>query len=158
MARMNRKGGFTLIELMIVVVIIGILAAIAYPSYKNYVVKTRRADAVANVMELSQYMERFFTENGRYDEDRSGTAVTNATLPFTKSPQEGSAAHYNLGFAAAPSSGAYTLEAVPQGDQANSDTDCGTLRIDSTGKKCILGGAKCSDGGDAARAAVGDCW
>ncbi|WJN60325.1 type IV pilin protein [Pseudomonas sp. SO81] len=61
-----KRNGFTLIELMIVVAIVGILAAIAYPSYNEYVKKTRRAEAVAIMLENAQLMERFYSQNGTY--------------------------------------------------------------------------------------------
>jgi len=83
MQRKTATQGFTLIELMIAVAIVGILAAIAYPSYIEHVRKTRRADAKAVVLELSQWMERFYTENSRYDKTRAGVDVA---LPFTQSP------------------------------------------------------------------------
>ncbi|MCS3902956.1 type IV pilus assembly protein PilE [Methylohalomonas lacus] len=157
MIKQTKILGFTLIELMITVAIIGLLAAIAYPSYQNYVTKTRRVDAEGNLLELSQYMERFFTENGRYDEDTGGDDVD---LPFTESPKEGNSTFYNLGFASGePTSTTFVLEAVPVGPQAANDTACATLTLDSTGAKCILGGSKCSDSTDSAvRKAVDECW
>jgi type IV pilus assembly protein PilE len=139
----KNSSGFTLIELMIVVTIIAILAAIGYPGYQNYVTKARRVDAQADLLELSQYMERFFTENGRYHQDAGGTAVS---LPFNKSPSEGSSTFYNLSFVAgSPTSTTFTLQAVPVGAQLKNDTQCGALSLDHTGVKCALGGTKCSN-------------
>ncbi len=89
---MNHRG-FTLIELMIVVAVVGILAAIAYPSYQEQVRKSRRADGAAVLMQNAQFLERFFTENGRYDQDRGGTAVA---LPYATSPLDGDATYYNI--------------------------------------------------------------
>jgi type IV pilus assembly protein PilE len=112
---------------MITVAVFGILAAIAYPSYTRQVQKTRRADAQGTLMELSNFMERFFTENNRYDQNRSGTAVT---LPFTKSPKDGSATYYTLSLAAVSSTG-YTLLATPAGPQASD----GKLELLNSGER-----------------------
>lgn len=77
---MKRQVGFTLIELMITVAIVGILVAIAYPSYMEYVRSAKRGDAQADLVELSQWMERQFTVNGLYT-----VSGANPVLPFSKS-------------------------------------------------------------------------
>ncbi len=80
----KRQLGFTLIELMIVVAIVGILAAIALPSYLNSVIKSRRIDAQREMVSYSQALERYFTVNGRYvtvagGNTCGGTAPVNST-------------------------------------------------------------------------------
>lgn len=127
---MNRSenSGFTLIELMIVVAIIGILAAIAYPSYQNHIEKTRRSVAQAELMELAQWMERRYTASYDY---RDGTDAPD--LPFETSPRDGNATFYNLKFQGTVARDSFTLEAAPAGAQANDD--CGTLTLDSSGTK-----------------------
>lgn len=62
----RRGNGFTLIEIMIVVAVVGVLAAIAYPSYQEQVRRSRRADAQAVLTEATQWMERFHTQSNRY--------------------------------------------------------------------------------------------
>jgi type IV pilus assembly protein PilE len=123
---MNREAGFTLIELMITVAILGVLVAIAYPSYTDYVRDARRADAQADLVELSQWMERQFTVNGNYTV--SGGAPT---LPFIKSPKDGTEASYALTVSAAAS--AFTLTATPAGGQVGQA--CGTMTVTQTGAK-----------------------
>ena len=70
-----KQRGMTLIELLLVIVILGIIVSIALPGYQDSVRKARRADSQAVMLELAQWMERFYTENGRYDQDRAGAAV-----------------------------------------------------------------------------------
>jgi type IV pilus assembly protein PilE len=148
--------GFTLIELMIALAIVAILAAIAYPSYQDSVRKSRRADAEAVLLELAQWMERFYTENNRYDQTRAGVAVA---LPFAQSPKEGGPAggYYTIAVAA-PQPNSFTLTATRVGPQV-SDTICGNLTLSNTGVKCALGGAKCTNSAAAAdREAAARCW
>jgi type IV pilus assembly protein PilE len=123
-SRSGRLGGFTLIELMITVAVIGILAAIAMPSYQQYVLKANRQDAQAILMENAQFMERYFTTNNKY---------TDATLLSTVSPKgaAGTRIKYNITFSVTPTDSAYTLSAAPANGQTT-DT-CGTLTIAHTG-------------------------
>jgi len=123
-----KKNGFTLIELMITVVIVAILAAVAYPSYKSSIQETRRAQAKANLMELASFMERFYTENGRYDE-------TNATTPVavTSLLPDLDDNYYNYDLHSKNlSATTYKLRAIPKGAQA--DDFCKNLRLFNTGE------------------------
>lgn len=133
MNKLKKNKGFTLIELMITVAIIGILAAIAYPSYTRQVQKTRRADAKGALMGLSNAMERYFTENNRYTGAATGPADTGTPRIFaTQSPVSGGTKYYDLRITAATAS-AYTIEADPVGTQ---DSDpCGKLTLSNTGLK-----------------------
>jgi type IV pilus assembly protein PilE len=137
----KRVKGFTLIEVMIVVVIIGIIAAIGYPSYQEHVRKARRADAQTSLLELSQFMERYYTSNGRYLKADN----TAPDLPFTEAPKDGGTKVYDLSFTDTPTANAYTLRAVPKGSMS-SDL-CGTLTISNTGAK-----------GQKAGATAEQCW
>jgi type IV pilus assembly protein PilE len=118
------KGkGFTLIELLIVIAVISILAALAYPSYQESVRKSRRADAQGVMMELAQWMERRYTENNSYE-------VTVDEIPDTlkKSPKEGTAAYYNI-TVVEPVQNSYTIRAEATFD----DPRCGAFTLSSTG-------------------------
>ncbi len=137
MIRFRAQFGFTLIELMITVAVVAILASIAYPSYQAQLRTSRRADAQASLMELQNFMERFFTENNCYQNKGADGSCSNSgdnsdpVLPFTVSPRSGTA-YYNLSISAATPT-TYTLRATPVGGgpQAND----GMLEIDHTGAK-----------------------
>lgn len=124
-------AGFTLVEVIIVVLIISVLAAIAYPAYQDSVVKARRNAAKACVMEATQFMERFFTTNALtyvgapavWTGCAAGTDVTNH---YTVTP-----------VAAGPR--AFTVTATPRGLQLAKDTECGTLSINNIGVKTRSG-------------------
>lgn len=122
----NRNAGFTLIELMIVVAIIGIIASIAYPSYRENVMATHRANAQADLMELAQWMERKYLQQN-YDYTGGGTP----TLPQTQSPETGTAM-YELTLSAVAKN-SFELKATPKGGQTSDR--CGTLTLEHTGQK-----------------------
>ena len=129
-------SGFTLIELMVVVAIIGILASIAYPSYLAYVQRAKRADAQAIMSENAQFMERYFTTNGKY---------ADATLPTSQSPKSGTA-DYSITLPAANlTTMTYTIQATPTG--TFTDPVCGTLTVDQTGARTESG-----------TGSLADCW
>ena len=121
------QRGFTLIEIMIVVVIIAVLAAIAYPSYQNHVVKTRRAAASACLLESAQLAERYFTTNLTY----VGAAVSQCGNGLDQ--------FYTSGFDGNAAARSYTLQAVPKGLQETKDVKCGTLKVTSQGVKSVTG-------------------
>ncbi|MGI9247442.1 MAG: type IV pilin protein, partial [Woeseiaceae bacterium] len=134
---MKKQGGFTLIELMIVVAIIGIIAAFAYPSYLDQIRKTRRADCSGALTGLGSAMERFFTVNSTYQGAGAGGGNTGTPTIFSGScPIDGGTATYNLTIQAATGS-TYSLQAAPIGEQGKDK--CGTLTLTNTGLKGVTG-------------------
>ncbi|MEL7025572.1 MAG: type IV pilin protein [Pseudomonadota bacterium] len=135
----RNQSGMSLIELLTVVVIIGILGAIVIPSYQDSVRKARRADSQAVILELAQWMERFYTENGRYDQDRNGNAV-GPQIPaiLQQSPKDagGGVQHYGL-VVGNLTERTFTITATPVGDQAGER--CGNLTFDQAGTKGMNG-------------------
>jgi len=123
-----QQKGLTLVEVMIVVAIIGILAAVAYPSYQEYVRRAARGDAQADMMEIAQNLERFFTLNNQYAATRAGAAYV---LPINQSPRSGGA-RYNFNIAFNAAGQGFVLQAVPTAAQA-ADA-CGTLTLTQTGQ------------------------
>lgn len=125
----TRRSGFTLIELMIVCAIVGIIAAVAYPSYTRYVVKGNRAAAQAHLIDLAQRQQQFFADSRTYADT---VAELNMTTPADVSR------HYTL--AVTSSDGpppSFTITATPVAGGAQAAD--GALSIDSTGAKTPAG-------------------
>ncbi|SVB92194.1 uncharacterized protein METZ01_LOCUS245048 [marine metagenome] len=127
----NRSQGFSLIELMIAVVIVGILAAIAIPMYSDYVTRSRRADGQATLMQVAQELERCYTQFSKYN-DNSCSVVNGGVVSETS----------DQGFYVVTANkldeSAFTLTATPQDEQAD-DTDCGNLTLTHLGVQSATG-------------------
>lgn len=139
MQRARPAAGFTLIELMIVVAVVAILAAIAYPSYQEHVTKTRRAAGAGCMMEMAQFMERYYTTNMSYE---------GAALPETQCREDVEESYTIRLDLDRLSATTYTVEAVPQGPQEDKDTKCGTISVNQAGVKAESGSAS----------SAGDCF
>ena len=129
-----KNKGFTLVELVVVVAVIGILASVAIPSYQDNVKSSRRSDAQGALLGFAQAMERSFTEEGTYAKadgtDSDITALTAPTIFVTEAPIDGGSKFYDLRIVSADGS-SYTLRAIPK----NAQDDDGFLEISSTGEK-----------------------
>jgi len=127
----TRNRGFTLIELMIVVVIVGILGAIAYPSYKEHVVKGRRAAAQGYMLSLASREEQMLLDNRAYRGAADNAALA---VPGLISVPNDVAAHYNFSVAVdnAATPPTFLITAVPFSSMMMAD---GNLTLNSVGVK-----------------------
>jgi type IV pilus assembly protein PilE len=126
------QAGFTLVELMIVVVVVGILAMIAIPAYNDSVMKGRRADAKSALTTIAARQEQYFMDNKTYTTDMKALGYTSSPA---KSPDE-----YYLVSTAACASGTiatcFELTAVPPAGGAQEDDDgCTSMKLDSSGSQ-----------------------
>jgi len=126
--------GFTLMELMIVVAVVALLAAVALPSYQGSVRKARRTEAKASLSAAAQMMERYLTEKGTY-----ATAALGSGGVYADHSENG---RYALSLSGLTAS-TFTLSAVPQGSQA--DDECGTFTLTQGGVRGVskLSTAEC---------------
>ncbi len=139
--------GFTLIELMITVAIVGILAAIAYPSYQEQVAKSRRSEATNALMSAAQALERYYSANGRYTTTAGGSdlpAVYSTAVP------ESGATYYTISVSGTPAANSFVLIATRSGAMAGDN--CGDFTINEAGELALAnkpsGSAK----------TLADCW
>lgn len=130
---MKRQIGFTLIELMIVVTVIAILSAIAYPSYQNHVRKARRSAAQQMMLSAASQEDQYLVINRQYTDDftvmnfkADGWDCTTVTTKCSNDYYDTTIAKDNT---ATPPT--FTITAVPKGSQASD----GNLTLDSTGAK-----------------------
>ncbi len=132
-----RQTGFTLIEVMIVVAIIGILSSIAYPSYTEYVRKGHRANAIAGLLQVAQWMERAATATGTYPLDANFSTELKDKLKKVEGDR------YEITVASADGA-TFILTATAKGAQV--DDKCGNFTLTNTGAKGV------------SKSTVADCW
>jgi len=140
--RSARQRGFTLIELMIVTVIVAILATVAYPSYQDYVVRSKRTEGKVALLDAAQALERHFTNHNTYPADLSAAGVR------THSGENAAKAAYTIAIAAGTTgslASSFTLTATPA--NGHSDARCGNLSIDQMGRR-----------GETGSLTVAECW
>tara|TARA_R110002050_G_scaffold12166_5_gene40235 strand:+ start:3194 stop:3640 length:447 start_codon:yes stop_codon:yes gene_type:complete len=124
----NKVSGFTLIEVMITVAIVGILASVAYPSYVDFVTRSNRAEALQELTRFANLQEQYFIDHRAYSssmEDLGIGSAKNYKLPSK---------NYRI-VPSIPSAGTFRLRAKALGVQLTNDPDCKTIDITDTGKK-----------------------
>ena len=134
----HTRRGFTLIELMVVLAVAAILAAVAFPSYQGQVAKGRRADGKQALVELAQKLERFYTERGTF----AGASLGGGGLY----PAVSSGGYYSLAIISQTVDG-FTLTATPRGNQAGDA--CAALGYNHLGDRSVGAGATLS---------LAQCW
>ena len=139
------QQGFTLVEVMIVVVVIALLAGVAYPSYTDYVQRGYRSEGQALLNDTAAAQERYYAQNYVYITDVADIAKLNTRT-------SSSTGKYTLTVSAAANDGGYTLTATQQFN----DSKCGNLVLTATGVRGADG--KLSSGSATDKAKVSECW
>ncbi len=140
--------GFSLIELLTVMVIIGIITAIAYPGYRHYIIRAHRSDGQTSLLDLANRLERFYAENNSYQTATIGHGTTNDVLSSNVSGE----GWYSLSITDVTDT-SYTLLATPSGTQGTHDTLCQALTFDNLGRKGITSGPAGAPTGN-----ITQCW
>ena len=144
---MTRNRGFTLIELMITVAIVGILGGIAYPSYQAYVKRAYRADARAQVLDIAQKEERYYSSNNTYLAIAAPpTAAPTGWQNWAGGGGTMTSRKYGVSVTIAGGGTTYTISAAP--GNGHTDTDCGTYTLTSGNVRGNTGNSKTS----------AECW
>jgi type IV pilus assembly protein PilE len=134
----SRMAGFTLVELMVVVVITAILASIAVPAYNSSIRKSRRTEAKTTIMDLAAREERYFATQNMYTTSPASLAYGSGAFPLQ------SGTYYQISSvttsaATATTPGGYVLQVTPvAGSPQLQDTSCQTFQVDQTGKQSSL--------------------
>ena len=140
MYKNKHAAGFTLIEVMIVVAIIGILAAIAVPSYNEYIRRGHRADARAGLLQAQLWLERAATANGVYP----------TTLASSLTWTGDSSKRYTIGFKANNTADEFVLIATPNNPGPQKNDKCGSFTLSNTGVRDVEN--------QSSGVTVADCW
>jgi type IV pilus assembly protein PilE len=144
----SRQTGFTLMEVMIVVVIVGLLASLALPSYSSYVTRSQRQAGKNVLYRIADRQEQYFIDNKQYAANLSTLGYAEDTLTIGRDgdidASTASKPIYGLTLTNATAT-TYTVQVAPKGSQASKDADCGTLTLSHLGVRAVSGAST-------------DCW
>jgi type IV pilus assembly protein PilE len=129
----ERVRGFTLIELMIALVIVAILAGIAVPSYRNYVLRSHRVEATAALLKVAAAQEKFYLQNNTYTDNVGDVAGLGYSTTDDTDKFDTESGWYEIKVTAADNE-VFTLTATAKGDQVN-DSKCASFTLESSGAK-----------------------
>ncbi|GGI68884.1 type IV pilin protein [Shewanella gelidii] len=122
---MNKQRGFSLIELMIALLIIGVVSSIAYPSYVQYVAQGTRSDGLAAIMRVANLQEQYYLDNRQYTTDMTELGLD--TDPFLTRDGD-----YQVD---ATGGTTFTITATAKGAQATRDSACASITLTESGVK-----------------------
>jgi len=131
----NRMKGVTLIELMIVIVIVAILASIAVPSYRNYVLRSHRVEAKTALLNLAAAQEKFYLQNNTYATNSLLTTAPPSGLGLAATTENG---WYTVAIANGANAAGFSATATATGTQT-ADGDCASFTINQLGVKSATG-------------------
>ena len=142
----GRMAGFTLIEIMISVAIVAIITAIALPSYRSNVARSKRSEAISIIQEAAQYMQRYYSANDSYT-NTLPTVLQNVPRSAT------SGQTYTLSVVTNTNSTTYTITAAISSTGSQAGDSCGNYVLNAQGQKFSL-----VNGASASTAVTTDCW
>lgn len=138
-------SGFTLVEMVIVVAIIGILAAVAYPAYTSQIKRARRSDAQTAILELSQFLQRYYAAKNTFDGVHGGDDAPFEKNGWNRIPRDTNRTKtYDVTLEDTETGLKYKIRATP----VDTSDPCGDLTLDDKGRKGTSAGAD----------KVNDCW
>ena len=136
--RPARRGGFTLIELIVAMTIVTILASVALPAYFGHVTRARRAEARTQLMQVAQFMQRFYAANDSFEHDRAGNAVFDRIpASLKRSPESGDQLYALVIPPATLNDASFEVRMVPIAGASMGSDACGTFTLSAAGVRGV---------------------